>query len=343
MKDNFTNGTDPRRCIPRKISWWHLAYVVTLLLVVLICVIVCLSKESVSDAAMDNVSFASSIVSIVLAVVSIVVSLYATFSTSANLGSMQDVARGIRRSLNRLKLIKTVADDNNRRLEEIKTEMLQKATPEEIRRKRVEEQVDAAEDAAIERKNVSEDAHTEPPKETSAKESEGKPTSASGTSASSDVATQSGENSDSAKEQPRIYIPSSHEIADIESRAIEKVRGMLGLGPIMRDYNLHIDGTATIFDGVYESPITKNYTFIEVTSVPMAYSAMVHMRLSRFRQRLQPIFQKMRPGANHIYYVMVFRNNDKAKFINRLVRGPRDIFLRDTPYLTILYFNLDEL
>lgn len=323
------------------ISWWHIAYLCVIFLIIIIALIVCMSRESVSDAAMDNVSFASSIVSIVLAVVSIVVSLYATFSTSANLGSMQDVAQGIRRSLNRLRSIKNVADDNNRRLEEIKAGMLQKATPEEIRRKQIEEQVDAAEEVSMERKSDPEYARTEQPTETPLK-LESEPTATS--PASSDVATQtSGENQESPKEQQRMYVPSRHEIARIESRAIEKVCGMLGLGTIMRDYNLRIDDTNTIFDGVYESPVTNSYTFIEVTSVPMAHGGMIHMRLSRFRQRIQPIFEKMRPGANHIYYVVVFRNNDKSVFINRLVRSPHDLILRDTPYLTILYLNLDEL
>lgn len=342
MKDNFTNDTDPRRCIPRKISWWHLAYVVTLLLVVLICVIVCLSKESVSDAAMDNVSFASSIVSIVLAVVSIVVSLYATFSTSANLGSMQDVARGIRRSLNRLKLIKTVADDNNRRLEEIKTEMLRKATPEEIRRKRVEEQVEEQVDA-----DKAADSELPPPTDVTTKCTEEDKTpennaiSTAATSSADDASPSAGENPPRPRQASSQMLTTS-EMADIEERAITKVGNLLGICDIKRDYNLCIDNMSFMFDGVYQSP-TGSYTFIEVTIVSQTIISAIGMRLLRFHHQIQNLLEKMRPGTNRIYYVIVFRNNDKETLIHRISKSRHSHFLRYTPYLTILYFNLDEL
>lgn len=323
------------------ISWWHIAYLCVIFLIIIIALIVCMSRESVSDAAMDNVSFASSIVSIVLAVVSIVVSLYATFSTSANLGSMQDVARGIRRSLNRLRSIKNVAEDNNRRLEEIKSGMLQKATPEEIRRKQIEEQVEEQVDA-----DKSVDGETPPvasaPQEP-AVESETSENSVAASAAQSPSAeTTTGAESNSSKQQPAPTMLTPNEMADVENLAISKVGSILGLSNIMRDYNLRTDNASYMFDGVYHSPF-GGYTFIEVTTVPRASMPIVNMRLSRFRHQILDLLEKMRPGNNHIYYVVVFRNNDKDAIISRIPSSRHSLILRDTPYLTILYLNLDEL
>ncbi len=320
------------------ISWWHIAYLCVIFLIIIIALIVCMSRESVSDAAMDNVSFASSIVSIVLAVVSIVVSLYATFSTSANLGSMQDVARGIRRSLHRLRSLKIVADDTNRRVKEI----IEKATPEEIRRKRLEEQVEEEIDAKkagdSETTPVTSDLH-EPPVESS-RSSENPAAASAAQSPSPETAPGAG--TEGARQQPTTSMLTPREMADIENRAITKVGGLLGFSDIMRDYNLRINNISMMFDGVYQSP-EGSYTFIEVTSVSRASMAAINMRLSRFRHHILDLLDKMRPGANHIYYVIVFRNNDKQSFIRRIPTSRISLILRDTPNLTFLYLNLDEL
>lgn len=75
-------------------------------LLTLVFVIVLMSKNSISDAAMDNVSFASAVVSIVLAVLSIIISMYASFSTQGNLSSMKEIERRLDESIDRLKDLK---------------------------------------------------------------------------------------------------------------------------------------------------------------------------------------------------------------------------------------------
>lgn len=307
------------------IHWWHLIYIIGMLLTILFCVIICLSKESVSDAAMDNVSFASAIVSIVLAVVSIVVSLYATFSTSANLGSMQDVAHGIKRSLSRLKSLKDVADDSNRRIQELTSKMLEKATPEEVLQKQAIEQIEAEEAAESENEKGSASNDDTPSEDDK-------------TTESSDTAK--GTSPDGTTQRQTI---TRHEISEIEAKAIEKVRDMLGLGDIMRDYKLSVNDMTLMFDAVSESPLGK-YTFIEVGITP-ASPSFVEMRISRFRQTISMMFEKMQSAGSHVYYVVVFRDNNKSRFLSRirLRRRNRPITLSNTPYLTILYFNLNEL
>ncbi|WP_300907810.1 hypothetical protein, partial [Muribaculum intestinale] len=231
------------------IHWWHLVYIIGILLTILFCVIICLSKESVSDAAMDNVSFASAIVSIVLAVVSIVVSLYATFSTSANLGSMQDVAHGIKRSLSKIKSLKDVADDSNRRIQELTSRMLEKATPEEVRQKQDIEQIEAEVAAEAENHNGSVSDDDAPSEDDTNSESSD---TAKGTSPNGTIQKQA---------------ITRHEISEIEAKAIEKVSDMLGLGDIMRDYKLSVNDMTLMFDAVSESP-SGQYTFIEVGITP---------------------------------------------------------------------------
>lgn len=83
--------------------WVHTFYISAILLIVLVFVIVLMSREKISDAAMDNVSFAASIVSIVLAVISIVVSVVASFKTYRNLGDTQIVENRINDAITRLK------------------------------------------------------------------------------------------------------------------------------------------------------------------------------------------------------------------------------------------------
>lgn len=254
---------------------------------------------------------------------------------------MQDVARGIRRSLNRLKSIKNVADDNNRRLEEIKSGMLQKATPEEIRRKRVEEQVDEQVDA-----DKAVDSETPPvvsaPQETIVESETSENPAAAPSAQSPSEETKSGVDNQSSRQQPATSMLTPREMADIENRAITKVGGLLGFSDIMRDYNLCINNISMMFDGVYQSP-EGSYTFIEVTTVSRASMAAINMRLSRFRHQILDLLEKIRPSANHIYYVIVFRNNDKQSFIRRIPTSRFSLILRDTPNLTFLYLNLDEL
>ncbi|WP_282193650.1 hypothetical protein [Muribaculum intestinale] len=307
------------------IHWWHLIYIIGILLTILFCVIICLSKESVSDAAMDNVSFASAIVSIVLAVVSIVVSLYATFSTSANLGSMQDVAHGIKRSLSKIKSLKDVADDSNRRIQELTSRMLEKATPEEVRQKQDIEQIEAEVAAEAENHNGSVSDDDAPSEDDTNSESSD---TAKGTSPNGTIQKQA---------------ITRHEISEIEAKAIEKVSDMLGLGDIMRDYKLSVNDMTLMFDAVSESP-SGQYTFIEVGITP-ASPSFVEMRISRFRQYISMMFERMQSAGSHVYYVVVFRDNNKSRFLSRirLRRRNRSIILSNTPYLTILYFNLNEL
>lgn len=75
-------------------------------LLTLVFVIVLMSKNTISDAAMDNVSFASAVVSIVLAVLSIIISMYASFSTQGNLSSMKEIEQRLDESIDRLKDLK---------------------------------------------------------------------------------------------------------------------------------------------------------------------------------------------------------------------------------------------
>lgn len=77
----------------------HLIYLCIIFLIVLISVIICMSRESISETAMNNISFTSAIVSVVLALVSIFVSLYASNNTGQNLGSMKDIESRLRNAV----------------------------------------------------------------------------------------------------------------------------------------------------------------------------------------------------------------------------------------------------
>lgn len=237
----------------------------------------------------------------------------------------QDVAHGIKRSLSRLKSLKDVADDSNRRIQELTSKMLEKATPEEVRQKQDIEQIEAEVAAEAENHNGSVSDDDAP--------SEDDPNSES-----SDTAKGTSPNGTTQKQAI-----TRHEISEIEAKAIEKVSDMLGLGDIMRDYKLSANDMTLMFDAVSESPLGK-YTFIEVGITP-ASPSFVEMRISRFRQTISMMFEKMQSAGSHVYYVVVFRDNNKSRFLSRirLRRRNRPITLSNTPYLTILYFNLNEL
>ena len=222
------------------------------------------------------------------------------------------MARGIRRSLNRLRSLKIVADDTNRRVKEI----IEKATPEEIRRKRLEEQIEEQVDAVKAADSDTPVATSIPPEPAIMPETSDNPASASAAQSPS-TETEPGAGTESSRQQPATSMLTPSEMADIESRAITKVGGLLGFSDIMRDYNLRVNNISMMFDGVYQSP-EGSYTFIEVTTVSRASMAAINMRLSRFRHHILDLLDKMRPGANHIYYVIVFRNNDKQSFIHRI-------------------------
>ena len=106
---------------------------------------------------------------------------------------------------------------------------------------------------------------------------------------------------------------------------------MLGLGDIMRDYKLSANDMTLMFDAVSESPLGK-YTFIEVGITP-ASPSFVEMRISRFRQTISMMFEKMQSAGSHVYYVVVFRDNNKSRFLSRirLRRRNRPITLSNTP------------
>lgn len=294
------------RRVPRKISWWHLVYVVLLLLTVLVCVIVCLSRESVCDAAMDNVSFASAIVSIVLAVVSIVVSLYATFSTYSNLGSMEHVDRSIRRSLKHLRNIRKIAGDNNKQLQKLTAGSIIEATPREIALKQDEE------------------IHEEEIQEGRTAKADDSPSSSTATVSQTDL--------DAEKLSIREIT------AEIVEKALEKICSIFGFNDMRRNYRPKLMvGVPMIFDGVVENPDGR-ITLFEIKSI--APGALQLTPLHMMRRRIAMLGESFDLSNAHVYIVLVFRGNDKDKYLSRYRRFRT---LHDTPNLTILYFNLDEL
>lgn len=82
----------------KKISIWHVIYLI-LLTVVVNVFLLAICPGRVSEAAMDNISFASAIVSIVLALVSIVYSLQSGFSSSSQLDSIKNIEGNIHAEL----------------------------------------------------------------------------------------------------------------------------------------------------------------------------------------------------------------------------------------------------
>lgn len=301
--------------IPAKISWWHLIYVIILLLVVLFCVIVCLSRQSVSDAAMDNVSFASAIVSIVLAVVSIVVSLYATFSTYSNLGSMEQVNSSIRNSLRHLRNIRKIAQDNNNKLNKLTSDDIIKATPEEIA---MNNAVEHSEEIISKEEVKDTDVHPE----------------ASGPSVSQTPISSASANRENTRENQSSKVDI---VAEIEDKTFKKIKSIFGYSDMMRDYRLRGTRFPMIFDGVVQrSDGTLTLFDIKVS----LYGNTALTPLLMMRRGITMLRENYDLGNSHIYIVLVFRDNDKAKFLSRY---RNDLALRDTPYLTILYFNLDEL
>lgn len=82
-------------------------------------VIILMSRDSISHAAMDNVSFAATLLSIVLAVISIVISVVASFKTYNNLGGMQEVEKRINEAVTRLNDIECHITHTDRKMEDI--------------------------------------------------------------------------------------------------------------------------------------------------------------------------------------------------------------------------------
>lgn len=82
----------------KKVSVWHIIYLV-LFTVIINVFLLSICPGRVSDAAMDNISFASAIVSIVLALVSIVYSLQSGFSTSNQFEGIKNIEGNIQNEL----------------------------------------------------------------------------------------------------------------------------------------------------------------------------------------------------------------------------------------------------
>lgn len=98
--------------------WWFLVGL-SFFLLTLLFVIVLMSRTEVCEAAMANVSFASSIVSIVLAVISIFISMNASTETDRNLGSMRDIDRKLSESIADLRAIKSDTEHTRRQVEKL--------------------------------------------------------------------------------------------------------------------------------------------------------------------------------------------------------------------------------
>jgi len=82
----------------KKVSVWHIVYLV-LLTIIINVFLLAICPGRVSDAAMDNISFASAIVSIVLALVSIVYSLQSGFSSSNQFEGIKNIEGNIQDEL----------------------------------------------------------------------------------------------------------------------------------------------------------------------------------------------------------------------------------------------------
>lgn len=109
--------------------WIHTLYISAIMLIILVFVIILMSKDSVSEAAMDNVSFAATIVSIVLAVISIVISVVASFKTYQNLGGMHNIEKRINESISRLKGIDKHVLSTNKKVDNLQA--LLRPTPQD--------------------------------------------------------------------------------------------------------------------------------------------------------------------------------------------------------------------
>lgn len=114
--------------------WVHTFYITAILLTIMIFIIVIMSKETISESAMTNVSFAATIVSIVLAVISIVISVVASFKTYQNLGGIQDVQESLSTTAAQLELLKNRVSSTDKKLESL-FEKVKPLTTEQILRK----------------------------------------------------------------------------------------------------------------------------------------------------------------------------------------------------------------
>lgn len=84
----------------RKVSIWHIVYIVLICLIVNVFLI-CILPGRINDSAYQNFSFAATIVSIVLAVVSIVYSLQSGLSSIGQLNGIKDIEARIGTELTR--------------------------------------------------------------------------------------------------------------------------------------------------------------------------------------------------------------------------------------------------
>ncbi len=82
----------------KKVSIWHIIYLIVLTVIVNVFLLA-ICPGRVSDAAMDNISFASAIVSIVLAVVSIVYSLQSGYSSTNQFEGIKNIEGNIQEEL----------------------------------------------------------------------------------------------------------------------------------------------------------------------------------------------------------------------------------------------------
>lgn len=89
----------------RKVSAWHIIYLI-LFTVIINVFLLAICPGKVSDAAMDNISFASAIVSIVLALVSIVYSLQSGFATSNQFEGIKNIEGNIQDELRKFQALR---------------------------------------------------------------------------------------------------------------------------------------------------------------------------------------------------------------------------------------------
>ena len=89
----------------RKVSAWHIIYLI-LFTVIINVFLLAICPGRVSDAAMDNISFASAIVSIVLALVSIVYSLQSGFATSNQFEGIKNIEGNIQDELRKFQALR---------------------------------------------------------------------------------------------------------------------------------------------------------------------------------------------------------------------------------------------
>lgn len=94
----------------KKVSVWHVIYLILISVIVNVFLLT-ICPGRVSDAAMDNISFASTIVSIVLAVVSIVYSLQSGYTSYNQLDSIKNIEGNIQNELRKFQDLRDTISD----------------------------------------------------------------------------------------------------------------------------------------------------------------------------------------------------------------------------------------